>query len=63
MPIYEYKCRGCGHESEHLQKMDDPPPPCETEGCPAHGEPLERKVSKTSFELVGGGWAKDGYGG
>lgn len=63
MPIYEYECPGCGRESEYLQKMDAPPPPCEEEGCPEKGSPLTRKVSRTSFELVGGGWAKDGYGG
>lgn len=63
MPIYEYACPSCGKESEHLQKMDDPPPACEQEGCAKKGEPLRRKVSRSSFELLGSGWAKDGYGG
>lgn len=63
MPIYEYKCDGCGHESEVLQRMDDEAPACEQDGCPKKGESLKRKVSRTSFELIGSGWAKDGYGG
>ncbi len=28
MPIYEFRCEICGHVFEHLQKMDDPWPPC-----------------------------------
>jgi putative FmdB family regulatory protein len=63
MPIYEYRCAACGTEKEHFQKRDDPPPQCEQEGCARKGEPMERKVSKVNFELKGGGWARDGYGG
>lgn len=66
MPIYEYRCPSCGAEVEQLQKYDAEPPACESETCrAATGEAvtMERKVSRSSFELRGGGWAKDGYSG
>lgn len=28
MPIYEYKCRSCGHVFEELLKVGQAPPPC-----------------------------------
>jgi len=69
MPIYEYKCKECGHVFDKLMKHKDPIPPCpasveannETilESC---GGETERLISKTSFILKGKGWAKDGYG-
>ena len=62
MPIYEFKCPECGDQQEKLQKFDDPAPPCTKEGCARCTQPMERLVSRTSFELRGGGWAKDGYG-
>lgn len=63
MPIYEYTCTGCGIETEILQKMEDPPPMCNTSECSMKGLPQVRRVSTTTFTLVGSGWAKDGYGG
>jgi putative FmdB family regulatory protein len=60
MPIYEYRCTRCGHVLEVMQKLSDPPPnPCPS--CQA-AEPLERLVSRTSFQLKGGGWYSDLYG-
>jgi hypothetical protein len=32
------------------------------EGCARRGEPMTKKVSKSNFELKGGGWSSDGYG-
>lgn len=61
MPIYEYKCPSCGSKTEHLQKMDAPPPLCKEESCT--GILLTKLVSKMTFDLKGGGWAKDGYSG
>ncbi|HXZ26114.1 MAG TPA: zinc ribbon domain-containing protein, partial [Nitrospiria bacterium] len=26
MPLYEYRCRQCGHQFELIQKFSDPPP-------------------------------------
>jgi putative FmdB family regulatory protein len=57
MPIYEYDCRKCG-TFEVSQKMSDPALTTH-EVC---GEPVERRISLTSFSLKGGGWYSDGYG-
>ncbi len=56
MAIYEYDCPRCG-TFEVTQKMTEPP--LEThEAC---GEKVERKISRTSFALKGGGWYSEGY--
>lgn len=60
MPIYEYRCPRCGHELEVMQKVSEPAP----ERCPKCDQagPLERLMSRTSFQLKGGGWYADLYG-
>lgn len=65
MPIYEYTCRAkdCGHEMSSLVRMGAPPPLCPKCAEAGRGEiAMEKKISRTSFQLTGGGWAKDGYG-
>ena len=58
MPIYEYRCAKCGNELEVMHKVNDPSP---TE-CPKCKEPaLSRMMSRTSFQLKGGGWGSDLY--
>ncbi len=53
MPIYEYRCDGCNHELEKLQKLADEPLTL----CPQCGESqLRRKISAAGFRLKGGGW-------
>ncbi|NND45315.1 MAG: zinc ribbon domain-containing protein [Xanthomonadales bacterium] len=53
MPIYEYRCRDCGHELERLQKMSDAP----LRDCPSCGEQgLQRLISAAGFRLKGSGW-------
>lgn len=61
MPIYEYKCAGCGHALEAMQKMSDAP----LADCPACGtSQLKRLVSAAGFQLKGTGWyATDFKGG
>ena len=53
MPIYEYRCSHCGHETEAIQKLSEPPlvfcPACESEG-------LKKKISAPVFRLKGSGW-------
>ena len=40
MPIYDFRCKGCGHEFEALVRPNDTP------GCPScHGGNLERLLS------------------
>lgn len=58
MPIYEYVCEACGRLTEVMQKVTDPPPPA----CPECGaKKLAKLVSRTTFQLKGGGWYSDLY--
>jgi len=57
MPIYEYACETYGKTTEQMQRIQDPP----LQKCPTCGGPLHRLVSRTSFQLKGGGWYKDLY--
>ncbi|MCW5601623.1 zinc ribbon domain-containing protein [Nitrosomonas sp.] len=53
MPIYEYICRSCGLEKEHLQKMSDAP----IEHCPECGSrDYIKQISAAGFQLKGSGW-------
>lgn len=53
MPIYEYRCAGCGHHLEALQKMSEAP----LRKCPDCGKAqLRRLVSASRFRLKGSGW-------
>lgn len=53
MPIYEYKCEGCNHALEVIQKVADAP----LRECPACGAArLKRLVSAAGFQLKGTGW-------
>lgn len=59
MPIYEYVCSSCQAKLELIQKMDDPAPAT----CPSCGaeQTMGRLVSRSSFQLKGGGWYADLY--
>lgn len=57
MPVYEYRCTKCEKEFEYQQRMSDPPMAV----CEACGGELERLISRTAFQLKGGGWYKDLY--
>jgi putative FmdB family regulatory protein len=60
MPIYEYECRGCGHQFEEWQKMSDSP----VRKCPSCGKrKVDRLVSLSAFHLKGSGWYVTDYGG
>jgi putative FmdB family regulatory protein len=53
MPIYEYRCSGCGHKLESLQKLADAP----LVTCPACGkDTLTKLLSAAGFQLKGSGW-------
>lgn len=67
MPLYEYACDACGYRFEELvSRTDSPNPPCpkpsEQNQEPCRGQ-TRKLVSASHFQLVGGGWAADGYGG
>ena len=58
MAVYEYVCNACGHEFEEEQSIKDDPITI----CPECGkEKVERLISISSFQLVGGGWFSEGY--
>jgi putative FmdB family regulatory protein len=53
MPIYEYRCSGCGHKLESLQKLADAP----LVTCPSCGkQTLTKLLSAAGFQLKGSGW-------
>ena len=53
MPIYEYICRSCDFEKEHLQKMSDAP----VTQCPECGsQEYVKLISAAGFQLKGSGW-------
>ena len=48
MPIYEYRCRGCGHQFEAIVRQGAQPP------CPScHGVDLERLISLFAVDSDG----------
>jgi putative FmdB family regulatory protein len=57
MPIYEYECTSCCKIIEVIQRMTEEP----LTNCPDCAGPVNKLVSKSSFQLKGGGWYADGY--
>ena len=58
MPIYEYLCENCETLTERMQKIGDPAP----SKCPECGSRrIAKLVSRTTFQLKGGGWYSDLY--
>jgi len=57
MPIYEYLCEKCGSHVEVMQKINDAP----LKRCQKCRGKLEKVVSRTSFQLKGGGWYLSDY--
>ena len=57
MPIYEYKCEGCGEVFEVIQKFADEPVTVH-EKCGGH---VHRLMSAPSFQFKGSGWYVTDY--
>ncbi|MDX2093274.1 MAG: zinc ribbon domain-containing protein [Kofleriaceae bacterium] len=58
MPTYEYRCNACHRDFEYQQRMSDD----DLVKCEVCGEDkLEKLISRTAFQLKGGGWYKDLY--
>jgi len=52
MPIYEYKCKECGHSFEIIQKVDEAPKAVCSE---CNGE-LYKVISTSGLIFKGSGW-------
>ncbi|OGQ86368.1 MAG: transcriptional regulator [Deltaproteobacteria bacterium RIFOXYD12_FULL_56_24] len=57
MPVYEYQCEACQDIIEAQQSLSDKP----LTTCPACAGSLKKLISRSSFQLKGGGWYADGY--
>ena len=53
MPIYDFQCTSCGHQSELMRKMSE----SNTTTCPqCKAEAFTKMLSAPSFQLNGTGW-------
>jgi putative FmdB family regulatory protein len=57
LPIYEYKCEGCGETFEVIQKFADEPLSVH-EKCGGH---VHKLMSAPSFQFKGSGWYVTDY--
>ena len=57
MPLYEYRCKDCGHQFEKIQSFSAP----DEKECPVCHGPLERLISASAFQFKGSGWYKTDY--
>ncbi len=57
MPIYEFRCKKCGHQIEVIQKMSDKPPA----RCKQCGGRLEKMISPPAIQFKGEGWYVTDY--
>lgn len=58
VPIYEYLCESCGRIHEVIHKLDERGPShCRECGS----ERIAKLVSRSAFQLKGGGWYADLY--
>jgi putative FmdB family regulatory protein len=57
MPLYEYKCKKCGHRFEKIQKFSDPP----VKKCPECGGAVEQLISPPAVQFKGSGWYVTDY--
>jgi putative FmdB family regulatory protein len=59
VPLYEYRCKQCGHQFEKIQSFSAP----EEKECPVcHGE-VERLLSAPAIQFKGSGWYVNDYAG
>ena len=57
MPLYEYKCKKCGHRFEKIQKFSDAP----VKKCPECGGAVEQLLSAPAVQFKGSGWYVTDY--
>ena len=59
MPLYEYKCRKCGHRFEKIESFSS----STTKKCPKCGGTAERMVAAPAIQFKGSGWYVTDYAG
>lgn len=57
MPLYEYRCKQCGHQFEKIQSFSAP----EEKVCPACGGEVEKLISAPAIQFKGTGWYVNDY--
>lgn len=57
MPLYEYRCKNCGHQFEKIQSFSAP----EEKECPVCHGPVERLISAPAVQFKGTGWYATDY--
>jgi putative FmdB family regulatory protein len=59
LPLYEYRCKNCGHIFEKIQSFSAP----EEKECPVCKGEVERLISAPAFQFKGAGWYVNDYAG
>jgi putative FmdB family regulatory protein len=57
VPLYEYRCKQCGHQFEKIQSFSAP----EEKVCPVCGGEVERLISAPAIQFKGSGWYVNDY--
>jgi len=57
VPLYEYRCKDCGHQFEKIQSFSAP----EEKECPVCHGPVERLISAPAVQFKGSGWYVTDY--
>lgn len=57
MPIYEFECTKCGHQTEVWQKFSDKP----LSRCEKCSGKMKKLISQSTFHLKGSGWYVTDY--
>lgn len=58
MPLYEFRCESCGHETEMILLFSDPLPTI----CESCGGPLKKLLSAPAVQFKGSGFYLTDYG-
>jgi putative FmdB family regulatory protein len=59
LPLYEYRCKLCGHTFEKIQSFSAP----DEKECPSCGGEVERLISAPAIQFKGAGWYVNDYAG
>jgi putative FmdB family regulatory protein len=57
VPLYEYRCKDCGHQFEKIQSFSAP----DEKECPVCHGPVERLISASALQFKGSGWYATDY--